>query len=66
MTILLPFQIPDVFCLDKVHGIQAADHDAELNKMDGAYTPQKMEVDAGENFITLLSSLPFEPPVKQG
>ncbi|MBV4202069.1 hypothetical protein KSY93_12670, partial [Akkermansia muciniphila] len=27
---------------------------AELNKMDGAYTPQKMEVDAGENFITLL------------
>ena len=39
---------------------------AELNKMDGAYTPQKMEVDAGENFITLLSSLPFEPPVKQG
>lgn len=39
---------------------------AELNKMDGAYSPQKMEVDAGENFITLLSSLPFEPPVKQG
>ena len=39
---------------------------AELNKMDGAYTPQKMEVDAGENFITLLSYLPFEPPVKQG
>ncbi len=39
---------------------------AELNKMDGAYTPQKMEVDAGENFITLLSSMPFEPPVKQG
>ena len=39
---------------------------AKLNKMDGAYTPQKMEVDAGENFITLLSSLPFEPPVKQG
>ena len=39
---------------------------SELNKMDGAYTPQKMEVDAGENFITLLSSLPFEPPVKQG
>lgn len=39
---------------------------AELNKMDGAYTPQKMEVDAGENFITLLSSLPFDPPVKQG
>lgn len=39
---------------------------AELNKMDGAYTPQKMEVDAGENFITLLASLPFEPPVKQG
>lgn len=29
MTILLPFQIPDVFCLDKVHGIQAADHDAD-------------------------------------
>ena len=39
---------------------------AELNKMDGAYAPQKMEVDAGENFRTLLASLPFEPPVKQG
>lgn len=39
---------------------------AELNKMDGAYTPQKMEVDAGENFMSLLASLPFDPPVKSG
>ena len=39
---------------------------AELNKMDGAYTPQKMEVDAGEKFMAILSSLPFDPPVKQG
>lgn len=38
----------------------------ELNKMDGAYTPQKMEVDAGENFMSLLASLPFDPPVKSG
>ena len=29
MTVLLTFQIPDVFYLDKVHGIQAADHDAD-------------------------------------
>ena len=30
MTVLLTFQIPDVFFdLDKVHGIQAADHDAD-------------------------------------
>lgn len=34
--------------------------------MDGAYTPQKMEVDAGEKFMAILSSLPFDPPVKQG
>ena len=39
---------------------------AELNKMDGAYTPQKKEVDAGEKFMAILSSLPFDPPVKQG
>lgn len=39
---------------------------SELNKMDGAYTPQKMEVDAGENFMSLLASLPFDPPVKSG
>lgn len=38
----------------------------ELNKMDGAYTPQKMELDAGENFMSLLASLPFDPPVKSG
>lgn len=39
---------------------------AELNKMDGAYTPQKMEVDAGENFMSLLAALPYDPPVKSG
>lgn len=38
----------------------------ELNKMDGAYTPQKMEVDAGENFMSLLNALPFEHPVSRG
>lgn len=38
----------------------------ELNKMDGAYTPQKMEVDAGENFMSLLAALPYDPPVKSG
>ena len=39
---------------------------AELNKMDGAYAPEKMKVDAGENFMILLASLPFDPPVKSG
>lgn len=39
---------------------------AELNKMDGAYAPEKMEVDAGENFMSLLAALPYDPPVKSG
>lgn len=39
---------------------------AELNKMDGAYTPQEMKVDAGENFMSLLAALPYDPPVKSG
>lgn len=39
---------------------------AELNKMDGAYMPQKMEVDAGESFMSLLAALPFDPPVRSG
>lgn len=39
---------------------------AELNKMDGAYAPEKMEVDAGENFMNLLAALPYDPPVKSG
>ena len=36
MTVLLTFQIPDVFYLDKVHGIQAADHDADDHPLRGA------------------------------
>lgn len=46
--------------LSKIAAIQ------ELNKMDGAYTPQKMEVDAGENFMSLLNALPYEHPVHRG
>lgn len=38
----------------------------ELNRMDGAYEPQKVEVDAGESFMGLLAALPFDPPVRSG